>query len=185
MIVLGKNVTSGYVPIGVLLVSEELYELAAAPDPPRILTAGSATDGHPVAAAAGLAVLRIYERDGILEHVRSVGAFLQERLSALHAETIGAGDVQGAGLMQLFPLTDADGKLWPPPKLEQLRLACEDHGLLLSIALGGIWIVPPLVSTESDCIEIVEALEAALDDVLRGADAEAVGAAPSKEAQRP
>src|ERR687885_184318 len=39
MVVLGKNVTSGYVPIGVLLVSEELYELAAMPDPPRVLTA--------------------------------------------------------------------------------------------------------------------------------------------------
>src|ERR671930_983881 len=97
MVVLGKNVTSGYVPIGVLLVSEPLYELAAMPEPPRILTVGSATDGHPVAAAAGLAVLRIYERDGILEHVRSVGSFLRERLRALHAEAIGVGAVQRAG----------------------------------------------------------------------------------------
>src|SRR5207302_416820 len=135
-----------------------------------------------VAAAAGLAVLRVYERDGILEHVRSVGAFLQERLRALHAETIGSGDVQGAGLMQLFPLVDAEGKPWPPPKLDQLRLACEDHGLLLSIALSGLWIVPPLISTESDCVEIVEALEAALADV-RGAGAEAVGAGSTQEAR--
>jgi adenosylmethionine-8-amino-7-oxononanoate aminotransferase len=182
MVVLGKNVTSGYVPIGVLLVSEELYELAAMPDPPRILTAGSATDGHPVAAAAGLAVLRIYERDGILEHVREVGAFLKERLQALHAEAIGAGagDVQGAGLMQLFPLVDAEGKLWPPPRLEQLRLACEEHGLLLSVAFGGVWVVPPLVSTESDCVEIVEALGAALEDVLEPAG-EAVGAGSAQE----
>ena len=179
MIVLGKNMTSGYVPIGALLLSEELYELAAAPDPPRILTAGSATDGHPVAAAAGLAVLRIYERDGILEHVRSLGAFLRERLTALHEEAIGAGEVQGAGLMQLFPLPD-----WPQPRLEQLRLACEDHGLLLSVALSGVWVVPPLVSTEDDCVEIVEALEAALDDVLGEAAAPAVGAALHEEAQR-
>ena len=182
MVVLGKNVTSGYVPIGVLLVSEELYELAALPSPPRVLTAGSATDGHPVAAAAGLAVLRIYERDGILEHVREVGAFLQERLRALHAEAIGAGDVQGAGLMQLFQLADAEGNPWPPPRLEQLRLACEDHGLLLSIAFGGVWIVPPLVSTESDCAEIVEALGAALEDVLEPAG-EAVGAGSAQEAR--
>jgi adenosylmethionine-8-amino-7-oxononanoate aminotransferase len=183
MIVLGKNVTSGYVPIGVLLVSEELYELAAMPDPPRILTVGSATDGHPVAAAAGLAVLRIYERDGTLEHVREVGAFLQERLRALHEEAIGAGDVQGAGLMQLFPVADHEGKPWPPPRLEQLRLACEDHGLLLSISLGGLWIVPPLVSTEDDCVEIVEALGAALEDVLRESEAEAVGAGAGQEAR--
>lgn len=181
MVVLGKNVTSGYVPIGVLLVSEELYELAAMPNPPRILTAGSATDGHPVAAAAGLAVLRIYERDGILEHVRELGAFLKERLQTLHAEAIGAGDVQGAGLMQLFPLADAEGKLWPPPRLEQLRLACEEHGLLLSIAFGGVWVVPPLVSTESDCVEIVEALGAALEDVPGEPAAEAVGAGSAQE----
>ena len=183
MVVVGKNVTSGYVPIGVLLVSEELYELAAMPDPPRILTAGSTTDGHPVAAAAGLAVLRIYERDGILEHVREVGSFLRERLHALHAEAIGAGDVQGAGLMQLFPVVDREGTPWPPPKLEQLRLTCEDHGLLVSIAFGGVWIVPPLVSTESDCAEIVEALGAALEDILGEPAGEAVGAGSAQEAR--
>jgi len=180
MVVLGKNVTSGYVPIGVLLLSEALYELAAMPDPPRILTAGSATDGHPVAAAAGLAVLRIYERNGILEHVREVGAFLQERLQALHTEAIGTGNVQGAGLMQLFPLVDAEGKPWPPPKLDQLRLACEEHGLLLSIALSGVWIVPPLITTEAACVEIVEALGAALDDVAEPAG-ETVGAGAAQE----
>jgi adenosylmethionine-8-amino-7-oxononanoate aminotransferase len=183
MIVLGKNVTSGYVPIGVLLVSEALYELAAMPDPPRILTAGSATDGHPVAAAAGLAVLRIYEQDGILEHVREVGAFLQERLRALHAEVIGTGDVQGTGLMQLFPLVDGEGKPWPLPRLDQLRLACEDHGLLLSVALSGLWIAPPLVSTKSDCAEMVEALGAALEDVLHESEPEAVGAGAAQEAR--
>ncbi len=180
MIVLGKNMTSGYFPIGALLVSEALYELGAAPDPPRILTAGSATDGHPVAAAAGLAVLRIYERDGILEHVRRVGAFLQERLRALRREVIGVDEVEGAGLMQLFPLREADGESWSKPKLEQFRLACEGHGLLLSIGMGCAWIVPPLISTERDCVEIVQALGAALDDVL-ARDATPVGAATHPE----
>lgn len=166
LLVLGKNMTSGYVPIGALLVAGPLYEIAYDPDPPLTLTAGSTTDGHPLAAAAGLAVLDVYERDGILEHVKRVGSFLQKRLQAVHDQRVGAGDVAGAGLMQRFPLRDASGQLWADDLTDQLEVACEDNGLLLSFGYDCLWLVPPLIVTEEDCEEIAAKLDAALERVL-------------------
>lgn len=166
MVVLGKNLTSGYVPIAALLVSEAIYAAAAEPDPPRFLPAGSATDGHPVAAAAGLAVLDVFEREGTLDQVQRVGAELQARLAEVHRRRIGAGAVAGAGFMQLFPLLHADGRPWTGPILERFRLACEANGVLLSLGAACAWVVPPFVTRPADCEEIAAAIDAALETVL-------------------
>lgn len=168
MLVLGKNLTSGYVPIAALLVSTELYQLAANPNPPRILPLGSATDGHPVACAAGLAVLDTYRADGVLAHVRQVGAVLRERLEAVHAKWIQQGAVAGAGLMIHFPLLGADGQPWPFPAMGALRAECENNGLLVSASMRGLWVVPPLVATEDDCAEIASIVGQALAQVPGG-----------------
>jgi adenosylmethionine-8-amino-7-oxononanoate aminotransferase len=163
MLVLSKSLTSGYVPIAALLVSTALYELAANPDPPRILPAGSATDGHPVACAAGLAVLDTYQRDDILAHVRQVGAALRERLETVHAKWLPAGSVEGAGLMIHFPLLEADGQPWAGQAAGAFRTRCEENGLLLSGSLRGLWVVPPLVATEDDCAEIASIIGQSLE----------------------
>ncbi|MGH8900462.1 MAG: aminotransferase class III-fold pyridoxal phosphate-dependent enzyme [Egibacteraceae bacterium] len=166
LLVLGKNMTSGYVPVGALLVSAPLYEIAYDPDPPLTLAAGSTTDGHPLAAAAGLAVLDVYERDGILEHVKRVGTFLQKRLQDVHGKHGGVGDITGAGLMQRFPLRDASGQPWTEESTDRLHSACEDNRLLLSFGDDCLWLVPPLIVTEEDCEEIAAALDAALERVV-------------------
>ncbi|SNT65550.1 Adenosylmethionine-8-amino-7-oxononanoate aminotransferase [Asanoa hainanensis] len=166
MLVLGKNLTSGYVPIAALLVTGEIYEKAARPNPPRFLPAGSATDGHPVAAAAGLAVLDIFERDGILAHVRTIGAHLSEQLGAIQEKRLGESRVAGAGLMLSFPLSESGGQSWPVPRREAFRRACEDRGLLVSSGAVGAWIVPPLVTTAEDGDEIAAIVDDALAAVL-------------------
>ncbi len=162
MLVLGKNLTSGYVPFAALMVSAELYRLAANPDPPRFLPAGSATDGHPVACAAGLAVLDTYERDDILAHVRQTGAVLRERLETVHAKWIAEGSVAGAGLMIHFPLLRAGGAPWSFPDLGAFRTDCENNGLLVSASMRGMWVVPPLTTTEDDCAEIASIFDQVL-----------------------
>jgi putrescine aminotransferase/4-aminobutyrate--pyruvate transaminase len=162
LLVLGKNLTSGYVPVAALMVSAALYELAANPDPPRFLPAGSATDGHPVACAAGLAVLGTYHRDDILAHVRRTGAMLRERLETVHAKWIAEGSVAGAGLMIHFPLLQAGGEPWTFPALEAFGTECENNGLLVSASMHGAWVVPPLTATEDDCAEIASIFDQAL-----------------------
>lgn len=165
MLVLGKNMTSGYVPIGALMLSAQLYEMAAKPSLPRFLPAGSATDGHPVAAAAGLAVLRVYERDGILAHVREVGAALHDRLAAVATRRLGLSQVAGSGLMQILPLCEADGTPWPGDRREAFRMGCEERGLLLSLGGTGVWVVPPLITTAGEADEIVDIIDATLESL--------------------
>ncbi|MEV0403042.1 aminotransferase class III-fold pyridoxal phosphate-dependent enzyme [Actinoallomurus sp. NPDC050550] len=168
MLVLAKGLTSGYVPVGALLVTETLWELAAAPGQPVFLPAGSATDGHPVACAAGLAVLEVFRRDGVLDNVRGVGAALKSRLTEVKDKRLGssAGAVRGEGLMIHFPLSDSSGRPWPRELREWVRVACEENGVLLSTSEMGCWILPPLVCTEDDGAEIAGALDAALDTVM-------------------
>lgn len=167
MIVLGKNLTSGYVPIGALMISGELYESAFDPDPVRILAAGSTTDGHPLAAAAGLAVLAYYQQHNLLEHVAKTGTYLRDRLTELSARFAPAGDVAGEGLMQRLGLRHDDSSAWTPAETEELRLACEAHGLLISRGTGCIWTVPPLIADEGCCDDISQRLGSALEDVRR------------------
>lgn len=166
MLVLGENMTSGYVPAGALLVSEPLYEIAYDPDPPSVLTASCTTDGPPIAAAAALAVLDIYEREGILQQVKRVGSFLQSRLQAVHEKRIGVGDVAGAGLMQRFALRKPSGERWTWEMSERLYDTCEDNGLLISCGQSHVWVAPPLIVTEKDCEEIATILDASLESVL-------------------
>ena len=163
MLVLGKNMTCGYVPTGALMVADHLYEAAFDPQPAAILAAGSTTDGHPLAAAAGLAVLEYYRRHDVLANVRKVGQYLQEQLRALQKYVSPGGDVAGAGLMQRLLLVDGRGTPWAPPQTEELRLHCEAEGLLISRVAGGIWLAPPLIVSEDDCQEIVVRLRRALE----------------------
>lgn len=167
MLVLGKNMACGYVPTGALMVAGPLYEAAYDPHPAAFLTAGSTTDGHPLAAAAGLAVLEYYRRHDVLAHVRKVGQYLQEQLSALQKDLSPSGDVAGAGLMQRLCLADGNGTPWSPPQTEELRLNCEAEGLLLSRVAGGIWLAPPLIVSEDDCQEIITRLRRALEKAVQ------------------
>lgn len=165
MIVLGKNMTSGYLPVAALMVSEHLYEAAFDPDPVRILTAGSTTDGHPVVAAAGLAVLDYYRKHDILHHVVGMGAQLRGYLGDIQAGLVPAGDVDGEGLMQRLNLRHDDGTAWSDDETEELRLACEAQGLLISVGAGCVLVVPPLIVDEAGCADIGKRLRSALEDV--------------------
>ncbi len=166
LLILSKNLTSGYVPFGAMLVSDEMYRAVADSTPPRALPAGSATDGHPVACAAGLAVLDTYAREQVLDNVRATGEYLCQQLRRIRSGRL-SGDVEGAGMMIHFPLA-SDGRTWPFPKIAEFIANCENRGVLLSMNMRGFWLMPPLVTTREECDEIVSAIEDSLLDVAVG-----------------
>src|SRR5439155_6544541 len=95
LMTLAKGLTSGYVPMGAVLLREPLAQALEK----RMLPLGSTYAAHPLACAAALACLREYEERGLIAHARCVGALLLERLRELKALHHRVGDVRGKGLL--------------------------------------------------------------------------------------
>jgi adenosylmethionine-8-amino-7-oxononanoate aminotransferase len=178
MLVLGKGLSSGYLPAGALVVSEPLYDLLY--DAPRVPVAGgveapvtflhgSTADGGPLAMAAGLAVLEVLFEHGVLEDVRRVGGRLGGLLAELVERNPHVARTGGAGLMHGITLVDPDGSPWPLPRMQTLRRACAGDGLLIQVLGNRIVFVPPLIVDEADCEEMVEKVDAAIAAVAAAA----------------
>jgi len=94
MIVCAKGMTSGYAPIGALIVSDKLFEPFK--DPGVFMPHGFTFGGHPVSAAVALANLDLIEKEGLLENVRRNEDYFRSQLETLLEIDI-VGDVRGAG----------------------------------------------------------------------------------------
>jgi adenosylmethionine-8-amino-7-oxononanoate aminotransferase len=99
IITIAKGLTSGYIPLGAMLVSERLIEkVKATGADSAYFFNGFTYSGHPVAAAAGLKNLEIMEDEGICEHVREIAPYFAERLTSL-ADLPVVAEVRAIGLM--------------------------------------------------------------------------------------
>ncbi|GIJ79289.1 Adenosylmethionine-8-amino-7-oxononanoate aminotransferase [Micromonospora phaseoli] len=156
MLVLGKGLSAGYFPLAALVVASDIYETLA--DPPVRLgfPNGSTTDGHPVGAASGLAVLDILTADDFLPGVRRRSAELIEMLATASKSDPRIGTVRGAGMMLGVELRDSDGELWSLRDVSALRGVCREHGLLTSYSIGVLPLLPHLTISTDDCRELVE-----------------------------
>ena len=94
IITVAKGLTSGYAPLGGMIVSDRLAEPFLSPE--RSFVHGFTFAGHPVSCAVAMANLDVFERDGILEHVRATEGAFRAALETLYDLPI-VGDVRGAG----------------------------------------------------------------------------------------
>jgi PLP-dependent transaminase len=94
VIVTAKALTSGYVPMGAVLVHDRLVEMLAG----TAFRHGFTYNGHPVGAAVALANLQIIEAEGLLQRAARTGSVMLDRLRAAE-ELEGVGEVRGVGLM--------------------------------------------------------------------------------------
>ncbi|MEU8378948.1 acetylornithine transaminase [Streptosporangium sp. NPDC048865] len=116
---------------------------------------GSTFGGNPVSAAAALAVLDTIDGDGLLEHVRAVGAELAEGVAAIEHPLL-AG-VRGRGLWQALVLTDG--------RSAQVQAAAQRAGFLVNaLQPDAVRLAPPLVITSAQVAAFVAALPAILDE---------------------
>ncbi|HYS45399.1 MAG TPA: aminotransferase class III-fold pyridoxal phosphate-dependent enzyme, partial [Rhizomicrobium sp.] len=94
-----KGLTSGYSPMGAVLLSKKIYRAIADNTPAGdIIGHGFTYSGHPVSAAVGLEVLRLYLEGGILENGKKIGAYFENRLAAMVDHPL-VGDVRSKGLL--------------------------------------------------------------------------------------
>ncbi|WP_328400392.1 aspartate aminotransferase family protein [Nocardia sp. NBC_00403] len=178
IITFAKGVNSGYVPLGGVLIAERIAQRYD----DQVYPGGLTYAGHPLACAAGIASIEVFERDGILDHVRSVGAdVLGKGLAELATRHPSVGEVRGLGFFWALELVrDADTRQPLIPfaaagdtaePMARVTAAAKAHGLWPFNAGNRFQIAPPL-TTSAD--EIRTGLEI-VDEVLEVAD-EYVGA---------
>ncbi len=162
MIVFAKGVTSGYLPLGGVIVSERVAEpFWNAPGGP-VFRHGATYAGHATCAAAALANIALLERDGLLGRGRAMEAELLSALRPL-AEHGAAGEVRGG--VGTMAAVDVDPELLArdPAALGRLSAAARAAGVLVRQLGGGVAVSPPLTATEEHFALIAQAIAAGLD----------------------
>ena len=172
MLTVAKMLTSAYVPMSALVVSEAIYEVVAdASAALGIFGHGYTYSGHPLACAVALETLRIYESDDIVGHVRKVAPRLQAGLQRFDGHPI-VGQARGLGLIGAIELAEDPAARLPFDPQRGVGAyfvrRAQAHGLIVRV-LGGdvIAFSPPLIITEAEIDLMLERAERALTDTLR------------------
>ena len=171
MMTVAKMLTSAYVPMSALFVSEAIYQTVAdASASVGTFGHGYTYSGHPLACAVALETLRIYDSDDILGHVQRVAPRLQAGLQRLGRHPL-VGQARGLGLIGALELAEdpAARKPFDPQRGvgAQVVRRAQAHGLIVRV-LGGdvIAFSPPLVISESEIDSMIERTALALDETL-------------------
>ncbi|MEY9627249.1 aspartate aminotransferase family protein [Sinorhizobium fredii] len=168
-----KGLTSGYVPMGAVFLSDRVYDTIADGAGAAAVGHGYTYSAHPVSAAVGLEVLRLYE-NGLLENGVKAGERLMAGLRSLADHPL-VGDVRGRGMLAAIELvTDKERKTPLPAAAEPARRIFDrawDNGLVIrAFANGVLGYAPPLCCTEDEIDAIVERTRMTLDETLEDPD---------------
>ncbi|MEZ5862287.1 MAG: aminotransferase [Geminicoccaceae bacterium] len=171
LMTIAKQLSSAYLPIAGLLMSEAFYDvLADQTQKLGMLGMGYTYGGHPASAAVALETLKIYEEEDTVGHVRKVARRFQERLKQL-AEHPLVGEARGVGLIGAIEIVaDKATKAQYPATAKAAAIVagnCLPHGLILRPLPGDVvGICPPLIITESEVDMLFDRLGQALNDTL-------------------
>ena len=170
-----KGVTSGYVPLGGVMVGERIARVLI--ERGGEFNHGYTYSGHPVACAVGVANLRLIRELKLVQHVHDEAAPYLAACFAALAEHPLVGEVQTCGLMgalQLVQRKDKDGARGTPfPAEREMGMVCRGHcfanGLIMRAVGDRMIIAPPLVITRAQIDEMMALVRRCLDLTLADA----------------
>jgi beta-alanine--pyruvate transaminase len=164
IITMAKAITNGCVPMGAVGVSDHVYQtiLDAAPEETIEFFHGYTWSSHPVACAASLAALDIYQKEDLFEQARNLSPYFLEQLYTL-ASVPGVSDIRGFGMMagvDINPhVVGFHGYEW------QKRLF--DRGIHLKTTGNCAILAPPFIATRDELDYIIEILRETLTTAKR------------------
>ncbi len=147
LVCLGKGLTAGYVPMSAVVVRDDLYRTFSDQPVDHTFYHGHTWCGNPIAAAAALAALDVYEADGLAEHAAELEHVLVEEWVSLRG-TPGIRDIRHLGLIGVIELEPGAG---PVPAARRVQYAMRDRGYLLRSLGNVIYLMPPLIITADEC----------------------------------
>ncbi len=163
-----KQLSSAYYPISASVVRGDIYEAMVEPSAEvGVFGHGYTYSGHPVACAAGLKTLEIYERDGLYEHAAEMGEYLQSCLAPLRDHDR-VGEVRGAGLLAAVELVEDQASRQPDAALaKRATQLCQDNGLIVRNVAGcALAMCPPLIISQEQVDELVDKLTMSIEQAV-------------------
>ena len=166
-----KGVTSGYVPLGGVMVGERVARVLI--ERGGEFTHGYTYSGHPVACAVALANIRLIRQLKLVEHVHDdVGPYLAAQFEGLAAHPL-VGEVQTCGLMGALQLVKDPLRGTPFASELEVGMVCRGHcfasGLIMRAVGDRMIIAPPLVITRAQIDEMMALIRRCLDLTLTDA----------------
>jgi putrescine aminotransferase len=170
-----KGVTSGYVPLGGVMVGDRVARVLV--DEGGEFNHGYTYSGHPVACAVAVANIRLIQQLGLVQHVHDdVGPYLAEGFAKLRDHPL-VGDAETCGLMGALLLVRDKARGTPFPEALEIGMVCRGHcfreGVIMRAVGDRMIIAPPLVITRAQVDEMLALIRRCLDLTL--ADAQRQG----------
>jgi len=164
---MAKGLTSGYLPLGATMVSRDIADYFE----DKYLAAGLTYSAHPMSCAAGVACIKVYQEDNLIENAARMGQYLDGRLAELQEKHPSIGEYRGIGLFYVIELvrnreTREPMSEWNQPLTEpmaQVAKYLRDNGLYTFVRWNWIFCVPPLTITEEQIDEGIAVIDGALD----------------------
>jgi taurine---2-oxoglutarate transaminase len=159
MIATAKGITSGYVPLGALIVSDKI----AAQYDDNVLWLGLTYSAHPVSLAASLEVLKIYEDDNLIENAAAMGKYIDKRMEELKTKHPSIGDWRNTGLLGCIelvknkttkePMAPFNAKPDEMMVMNKVAARLKELGMYTFVRWNYIFIAPPLCITKEQIDE--------------------------------
>jgi putrescine aminotransferase len=163
-----KGVTSGYVPLGGVMVGDRIANVLI--EQGGEFNHGYTYSGHPVACAVALANIRVLQRERIVERVHDdTGPYLAEQFATLMDQPL-VGEVQTCGLMGAVQLVKDKATLATFDPALSIGMVCRGHcfgnGLIMRAVGDRMIVAPPLVITRAQIDEMMALIRRCLDLTL-------------------
>jgi taurine--2-oxoglutarate transaminase len=165
---LAKGLTSGYLPLGATMVSQEIADYFE----DKTLWAGLTYSSHPVCLAAANACIDVYEEDGLIENAARLQPVMEQELARLTAEHPSVGEWRGIGLFYVIELVRNRETREPLSPFNQpfsepmvkVNQALKRLGLYTFTRWNLIFCVPPLIINAEQIREGMELISQALTE---------------------
>lgn len=176
MMTAAKGITSGYIPLGALIVSDKIAERYN----DNMLWLGLTYSAHPVSCAAALEVLKIYEEDNLINNAAVMGKYIDQQVKKLKQKHPSIGDFRNTGLLGCIelvrnrktkePMAPFNAKADEMVVMNKVAAKIKELGMYTFVRWNYVFIAPPLCITKEQIDEglaiISEALKIADENTM-------------------
>lgn len=167
MMTMAKGITQGYVPLGAIVVNEKIARFYDQ----KMFWCGLTYSGHPLACAAGVATVKVYEEENLIDNAARMGEKLRSGLEALYQKHPSVGNVRSIGLFSAVelvrdrqtrePLAPWNGP--DPGIMGRINRYLRDRGVYVYIRWNYLFIAPPLSISAEELRFGLDAVDESLD----------------------